>query len=507
LGAAAVSIPINEAERIEVSARNTIRRRRREAGIALLISIFVLLLISVVAIALIVSAGTESALAGNYRSSTGVYYAALAGLEEGRGRLLDRDPNSFKNTAAAGFLPPPGTQWDIGYVRYVLNPGPTEVAANILTTYPDNEYATEFAAAPLDIKTTASIWNRNPLNALNVPGPLYKWVRINAVSEVSLKLDVDNDALADSTTPLYYDGSLSRFSNSPSAGPQVLEITALAALPNGSQKLVQYLVVPSPLKLPPFHAALTLSGSNGNDPVFQAPANTAYAVKGNDQDCNGSSTGSNFAAIGIFGDYSGGSSDPAVNRVVGGIPPPSTSPPRTNYTGRGAAPDVEYLSAFQTPSQLNALVQTIIESADAVVPAGSWNTQGGFMASLGMSPSNMMTVVRNGDLDLSHWNNTGYGLLLVTGKFTFDPDVSWRGIILVIGEGKIDNTDPNRIGEVDGAFFVAKTNLPDPDLGAASVVFDSNMEGTGIRYSNCWIQKAQPIGSYKVLSFHEISQP
>src|SRR5882672_12045746 len=95
----------------------SMRKQRRESGIALLISIFVLLLISVVAIALIVSAGTESALAGNYRSSTGVYYAALAGLEEGRGRLLDRDPNSFKNTAAAGFLPPPGTQWDIGYVR------------------------------------------------------------------------------------------------------------------------------------------------------------------------------------------------------------------------------------------------------------------------------------------------------------------------------------------------------------------------------------------------------
>src|SRR6266850_4486073 len=103
LGAAAVSIPISEAEGIEVSARNTIRKRRREAGIALLISIFVLLLISVVAIALIVSSGTESALAGNYRSSTGVYYAALAGLEEARGRLVVKNPNSF-NTTAGGFL-------------------------------------------------------------------------------------------------------------------------------------------------------------------------------------------------------------------------------------------------------------------------------------------------------------------------------------------------------------------------------------------------------------------
>ena len=64
-----------------------------ERGVALLIAIFALLLISVVGIALIVSTGTDSALARNYRTSTGAYYAALAGLEEGRGRLL------WKNSA------------------------------------------------------------------------------------------------------------------------------------------------------------------------------------------------------------------------------------------------------------------------------------------------------------------------------------------------------------------------------------------------------------------------
>jgi len=496
-----------------LKAKTRNRKHLSEAGIALLIAIFVLLLISIVAIALIVSSGTESALAGNYRSATGVYYAALAGLEEGRGRLLSRDPNSFKNTAGAGFLPAPGTQWDIGYVRYVLNPGPTEVAANILTTYPDNEYAAEFTAAPIDTRTTPSIWNRNPLNALNVPGPLYKWVRINAVSEKSLNLDVgpSYDGFKDPITPVFYDGTQLNVSNS---GAQVLEITSLAVLPNGSQKLVQYLVVPAPIALPPFGAALTLSGSNSiGNPVFQAPANNnGYAVKGDSWDCNGNPAGAPapVRAIGIYGDYPGGSYNPAVNGVVGGIPPPSTSPPRTNYTGLGAPPDVYYLSsasAFQTPSQLNALAQTIIQSADAVVPAGSWSTQTAFMNTLGMSPSNMMTVVRDGDLDLSHWGNTGYGLLLVTGTYTFDPDNGWQGIILVIGDGKIINTDNTGSREIDGAVFVAKTNLPGPDLGAASVVFDNNMQGIGIRYSNCWIQKAQPIGNYKVLSFHEIPQP
>jgi len=125
LGGAAVSIPTDEADGTKVRARSTIRKRRTEAGIALLIAIFVLLLISVVAIALIVSSGTESALAGNYRSSTAAYYAALSGLEEARGRLLSKNPSSFKNTAV-GFLPPSGTTLPIGAVAYVLNPGPAE---------------------------------------------------------------------------------------------------------------------------------------------------------------------------------------------------------------------------------------------------------------------------------------------------------------------------------------------------------------------------------------------
>src|SRR5262252_7335551 len=131
-----------------------IRRRRKEAGIALLIAIFVLLLIAVVAIALVVSSGTESALAGNYRSSTGVYYAALAGVEEARARLRSSDPNSFKNTAP-NLVPPPGTQWDIGYVDYILNPGPNDNLTTILTTYPDNEYDTEFGPGALSAANSA----------------------------------------------------------------------------------------------------------------------------------------------------------------------------------------------------------------------------------------------------------------------------------------------------------------------------------------------------------------
>jgi len=64
---------------------------------------------------------------------------------------------------------------------------------------------------------------------------------------------------------------------------------------------------------------------------------------------------------------------------------------------------------------IDAFAQTIIQNADAVVPAGSNSTQTAYLTSLGMSPTNVMTVVANGNLDISNWSHDGYGLLLVTG--------------------------------------------------------------------------------------------
>jgi len=514
-------------------AARTMRRRPKEAGIALLIAIFVLLLIAVVAIALVVSSGTESALAGNYRSSTGVYYSALAGVEEIRARLRTNDPNSFKNTWGSFYVYlAAGATLPVGTVGYVLNPGPNDTYGNMLTAYPDQQYDIEFGPGALGSATksnTPSVWNRAPLNGLPFPGPLYKWVRINAVSEKSLNLDVDADGLADSITPLYYSGGA--FSNNQSAGPQTLELTALAVLPNGSQKILQYLVAPAPITLPPFLAALTLSGSNspGGNPSFQAPANnTQYGVIGNDQDCNGNPTaGTPVYALGLFGDYTGGSYATDIGNLVNGngtatgIPAAPPSIRQNNYPGLGGTnPDVQYLTGYpvnlESPSQLDAIVQTITQNADVVLPSGPVNyplptVSGPALNSLGMSATNPMTVVINGNLDVTNWTGTGYGTLVVIGNFTYDPAATWNGIVLVIGQGQINNIDHGQYQQMNGAVFVAKTRDPGGNLlggkiGGGSVTFDPPMQGNGIRYSSCWIQRAQPTSGYKILSFHEISQ-
>jgi hypothetical protein len=487
-----------------VSARSTIRKRRSEAGIALLVSIFILLLISVVAIALIVSSGTESSLAGNYRSATGVYYAALAGLEEARARLVPKNPNSFNNTDAA-FLPSPGIPLGVGQVRYVTNPVATE---DVLAANPDSEYFAEFGSNPVpaNVKTTASV-----SGAGGVQGPLYKWVRINAVTEFSLQLNVDFDTQPnDNTIPIYYDGA--KF-NTTSTGSQVLEITSFAILPDRSQKLLQYLVAPIPLT---FNAALTLDGNNAQ---FSASPSSNYWVKGIDQGSTAScDPGSSVVpAVG----YTNGS-DSSQSNILTAIP---SGPPdlRGNYTnGNPPTPNVSQvpvLSNLQTVGGVNSLVQSITQSANTVVNGNA--TQANFPT--GMSSTNPVTIVINGDLTITGWRSTGYGLLLVTGKFTYDPDASWDGIILVIGKGWMHSQQgafaPTQI---QGAVFLARTldasgnplppSSPPIFTPPATSVSGYDFGGTpnsltnGIYYSSCWIQASMPTLGYKILSFHELSQ-
>jgi hypothetical protein len=489
---------------------NTIRSRPKEAGIALLISIFILLLISVVAIALIVSSSTESSLAGNYRSSTGVYYAATAGLEEARGRLLAKDPNSF-NSTAPGFLPSPGTPLAIGAVAYVLNPGPTEAMGSILTTYPDVEYNAEFGAAPATVTTTASIWNSSPLNTLSFPPPLYKWARINAVSEKSLSIDVDGDGLADSTTPLYYDGT--HFSNSSTVGTEVIEISSLAMLPNGSQKLLQYLAAPIPLNLT-FQAALTLDGDTAQ---FLVPNSNNFQVQGIDTASVGSCLpGSTFLpAVGYTN--SSDSSQSTIRSAIASGPPPGGNPDlRDHFTnGTPPYPSISFVTLtpnLQTVGGLNQLVQSITQLADATVTGPVTQSDSSNIMPPGMNAANPKVVVVNGDLTMNHWTSTGYGLLLVTGKFTFDPDAAWDGIVLVIGQGWVYSHQSGS-GQFEGAMFLARTvdasNNPLPPSSrpnAPNFQFTSSSGSNGIYYSSCWIQAAMPTLSYRVLSFHEISQ-
>ena len=504
---------------------------RSESGAALLIAIFALLLISVIAIALVVSSGTDSALAGNYRMASSAYYAGVAGLEEARGRLLWKNPdyinktNSYSNLLNSSGLP----TWSLTQVLYITNPAPGEAVdptSSNPANYPDTEYAQEFSwglsgAAVQQIASVSS--------AAALPGPSYKWVRINPITEQSLKIDVNNDGVLDTATVLFYDPAHLNPSNQPAPslvvppGPptptsvQALEITALAVLPNGSRRLLQYVV--APLVISPdtadqnFPAALTL---DGNSVSFATPGAPSYQINGVDA-CNPPpppGLPNAVASVGYTnsGDYTGIYNEVRPEQANYPGTPVSSSPPPPGYTATTPSLlNATLRQSWLTPASLDAVVQDIVKSADVIIqgPATGTNI---LNSAGGMSASNPMTVVVNGDLNLNGWHHAGFGLLLVTGTLYYDPDASWNGLVLVVGQGVFSSSKNGSAG-FTGAVFVAKTRdgsgnlLSGPSLGSAffgSLTSYGSSPGTGIAYNSCWVKSAQGPLSYKVLSFHEI---
>jgi hypothetical protein len=489
---------------------------RAQRGAALLIAIFALLLVSVVAIALIVSSGTDTALARNYRTSTNAYYAALAGVEEARGRLLSTNPN---------FIPLPASPMPLNQVVYITNPAPGELVvpdntANP-TTFPDTQYLQEFGVdvATRNVTRVASV---SPVAGL--PGPAYKWVRINAVTEQSMGngavgTDINNDGTVDAVTPLFYDPENRTAGNvmspglietavPPATASQVLEITSYAVLPSGGQKMLQYIVRPMVvfpnLNNQSFPAALTIAGSSVS---FTGPGTNSFFIRGQDQ-C----TTAGVYSIGYTQTGRGDSS--RANIIAGATPtgfyqgqPMNPGPPPTPSTGAVTIADVSAAMNpnWLTPTGLDAIVQDITNNADAVITGPT--TPGSFPS--GMSATHPMTIVVNGDLDMNSWRGTGYGLLLVTGTLHYDPDASWEGVVLVIGQGNFVATQRGT-GGIDGAVFVAKTRdaagVLMAALGASSYsqTGPGTSLGSGINYNSCVAQRAQGPITYKVIAFKEI---
>jgi hypothetical protein len=533
---------------------------QRESGAALLIAIFALMLISVVAIALIVSQGTDSALAGNYRTSTSAYYAAVAGLEEARGRLLWKNPNYINNTNSySNLLSPSGLPtWGLTQVLYILNPASGETVDPTSAdpaSYPDTDYQTEMGW-PLSGANVQTI--NSTYQSASMPGPVYKWVRINPVTEKALNLDVNGDGVLDPTTPLYYDParvvgvnpapSLILPSNPSSPTPtavQALEITSLAVLPNGSKRLLQYVVAPLvvstqistqvdpstpplPPNLPPninFPAALTM---DGNGISYQDPNMPSYVVNGQDAgNCMPPpnpappnppapaavesieyTNPADYFSINLMSNQN---SYPGYPMVLSG-PPPGTYVPTIPSIPNPPMP-YALRQSWLTPATLDAVVQDITKSADVVITGPATGSNMPTWNPLSPSP---MTVVVNGNLNLIRWYQPGYGLLLVTGTLTFDPDATWNGIVLVIGQGVMLWSDRGHgIGGIYGAVLVANTrdasgNLL-PVLGPA---FFSGVSSGGHRslalggiiYNSCNVNSAgaQAPLTYKILSFREI---
>ncbi|HXM92890.1 MAG TPA: pilus assembly PilX N-terminal domain-containing protein [Candidatus Dormibacteraeota bacterium] len=475
------------------------QRKTSQAGVALLIAIFVLLLISVVALSLIIASGTESSLAGNYRSSAVVYYAASAGLEEGRGRLLPNNPNYF-NLTSPSFIPP---ALGPSEVRYIKNP---EGSEDVLTAYPDTEYEKEFGPGSLAAANRKFITSVSSVAGLS--GPSYKWVRINPITEASINLDINNDGAKNSTSPLYFDGAHLTFAPT---GKQALELTSLAVLSNDTQKLLQYVVAPIQLDLQSFPAAVTAIGAitettkfGGEDKAGE-PAAKAFGISGDDR-CNK-----------LAQKYAVSAADPASAKNLQAKLTPASNFPGT--AGTTTAPSVVdaagTLQNFRDPLVpgqrldlttiigLNQLVAEIKSVADSIasdctkIPVGS--------------ATNPVVTVVTGNCNLSGTPTTpGQGILLVEGDMQYSGH-PYDGLILVIGTGRFYNPQSSDLTQFYGSIFLAQTKDPGTLAalaapGAPTLDWQGAGGNPNIQFDSCILSTSNPINSFRVLSFKELSR-
>src|ERR1700704_956761 len=160
-------------------------RRRKESGMALLLALFALLLLSAIGLFMVMSSDTETRIDANYSSNLRAYYSARSGLEEVRDRM--RLPATSPGSLAAQL--PQDVAGNAGGVLYVVNPAAGE---NVDPTDPNSPYFDDQlchdfnsgVAAPdskCTVQPATQNWNAVQLSlpAANAIPLGYKWTRIN----------------------------------------------------------------------------------------------------------------------------------------------------------------------------------------------------------------------------------------------------------------------------------------------------------------------------------------
>lgn len=248
-------------------------KANKERGMALLLTLFALLLISGIGLFMVLSSNTETRIDANYGSGVRAYYAARSGLEEVRDRI------KYPSTATPGGLAdllPQDIAGNPNGVLYVLNPsnGETVDPTDLTSPYFDDDLCHAFnSGTPKGIKCSAvpttNGWQMAAqFSQAPASGPLaYKWIRINMKTNrtadpyfvdqgaVAAAMSAGGQSGAPLDTRVCWDGQAEQLSPSttnPSCdanGMQTvymltsLAVTSQASGVNGARKLLQSEVV------------------------------------------------------------------------------------------------------------------------------------------------------------------------------------------------------------------------------------------------------------------------
>jgi hypothetical protein len=273
---------------------------------------------------------------------------------------------------------------------------------------------------------------------------------------------------------------------------RVFLVTSMSQTRSGARGMAQAELA-SPVIGAVFPAALTMNGAN---PVLEnVPNSNPYYIDGTDKNSCSEVSDPLRPAIGGFDNPDADPPTNSVDTIIDALPDTKTD----HYIGLGDTPSVVNVygslgETFKTPWGLLDFIQHVAGTTGAYV----YGDNPGSIA-LGSAASPIVDYV-DGDLDLSG-NPSGYGILVVTGTLTMQGNFQWHGIIMAVGDGKVEYAGGGN-PEIDGTVFVAKIwdNYTDKNLlgELGSPTFDWNGGGgNGIYYDHCWVNNLIPMVEYE----------
>lgn len=440
-----------------------------ERGIALILALLVLLLLSAIGMGMIMMSNTENSISSNFRDEQVAFFAARAGVEEVRDRLRANAPNSLTTSAFFTISPTPLPGAPNGVV-YVTNPANGEADTPWLTTgnnYPDDEICKEVTCTG-GVPTGSWYAPTQSASASYAAVPIlaWKWVRIMAKSNKS-NTGSTRVTSVDGTTSgqrVCWNGTNEVVSAGacPSGQTPIYEVTALAVTPRGSRRMWQAEFTPNlPISFP---AAVAIIGGGQRQCQMQGGI-----VTGNDQASPPGPpvpgigyTGSNAGCQSQSASITGGGSCTANPNICGGIPAGSFTPGAT----------------------LTATINSIKAQADNTytgnVPSPQ-NTNG----TLGTAANPKTTVINSAGAVLN--SVTGTGILLIDAggqtQLEISGNMQWNGPVIIYstaGQVQVQIDDGN--GFINGALLMATNN------SSAQIQFQFQTTGLagGIKYNSSY---------------------
>lgn len=510
-------------------------KNNKERGIALIMAMLSLLLVTAVALGMIYMSSTEAAIDNNYRDTQVAFFSMRAGLEEARDRIRSNSSNPLPLPTAM-----PGSA---NSIYYITNPNSSTDTVDPKTfgnAYFDDEFCHEqFASdgityiapttgtcnsnaeAPPSTSVASYVASVSPGTVTSAALP-FKWVRVTLKQNATFPTAVVDSTQATSVqvcwnavtqqevaiTSLGY----SSCTAAASAGLQVEPlyiVTSMAVTPTGSRRIGQYELGAYNI-LPPA-GGLVLDGPN---PVFNTPNSNNASINGLD----GSYNSSNANAAPALPGCTIPNPAPDVPAIGTDNSTDATNVSNeifrpNNFTGAGSTnPSVDPVNlasgtTWDTPADLNQLISSLGNSATKQCTSGIGGSSCNNI-SLGsctsVSSCSPQTTYVNGDFTPSA--SGGAGTLIVTGTLTINGAFTYDGLILVVGQGAIVISGGGN-GNFYGEMLVAQTNSSTSPYGTLSTMGSPSFTWKGggashMYYNNCWADYGSSL-LYTVVSSRE----